>query len=214
MTGDTTPQDLAIKAINDKFNCEWGSISLEPYTLADLRHTTPTAKVGPRTLDTRKLTLGEIVDCLADAGLLCSSPAVQPKDEEGSLRSEPSAAGRHDLYVRLMNEPVHRTSCHSDNTVNVDLDGNGVPAGVEVLNAIGLEVDGQPVNLPEAIGEAATEKLIDVVAEALRERPFRFGPNTRESIVRGMDKVFLTGNERRDLARMALDAVNQVMRDE
>lgn len=27
------------------------------------------------------------------AGLLCSSPVVQPEDEEGSLRSTPSAAG-------------------------------------------------------------------------------------------------------------------------
>lgn len=57
-----------------------------------------------------------------------------------------------------------------------------------------------------------TERLVDIVAEALRERPFHFGPNTRESIVRGMDKVWLTGNERRDLARMAVDAHEEVAR--
>lgn len=60
--------------------------------------------------------------------------------------------------------------------------------------------------------QSDTERLVDVVAEALRERPFHFGPNTRDAIVRGMDKVWLTGNERRDLARMALDAHEEVAR--
>jgi DNA-binding CsgD family transcriptional regulator len=50
-----------------------------------------------------------------------------------------------DIYVRITNEPVHRTSCHSDNTVNVDLDSNGVPVGVEVIGALSVTVDGHEV---------------------------------------------------------------------
>lgn len=134
MTGDTTPP--AVRLLAERLWKDYDSqYSADHLTWVDFE---PEAR-------------GHL-QALADAGLLCSSPVVQPQqDEEGSLRSEPPAAGEDD-----------------------------------------------------------TEKLIDVVAEALRERPFHFGPNTRESIVRGMDKVWLTGNERRDLARMALDAVNQV----
>lgn len=117
------------------------------------------------------------------------------------------------VYVQITNERVHQTSCHSDNTVNVDLDRNGVPVGVEVIGALSVTMDGEVCRCaptPSAAPTQTDEDLIDIVAEALRERPFHFGPNTRDSIVRGMDKVYLTGAERQDLACMALDALRQV----
>lgn len=67
MAADTTPQDRAITALNDKFRCDNGAISLDPQ---ELRHLTATKTTGPDLLDWQKLTLGEIVDCLAEAGLL------------------------------------------------------------------------------------------------------------------------------------------------
>lgn len=66
-----------------------------------------------------------------------------------------------DIYVQITNEPVHRTSCHSENTVNVDLDRNGVPVGVEVIGALSVAVDGEvcrcaptPSTAPAQISEA------------------------------------------------------------
>lgn len=138
MTGDTTPQDLAIKVLNGKFNCAWGFISVEPITVEDLRHSTPTAKTGPSPLNTRKLTLGEIVDCLADAGLLQGS----------SLRSSEASALGDDsaVYIRLSHRQVSYTTHHYNESVHVDMDDYDEPVGVEVLGAVSVEVDGIEVS--------------------------------------------------------------------
>lgn len=48
-----------------------------------------------------------------------------------------------DIYVQITNEPVVKTDCHSDSTLNVDLDRNGVPVGVEVVGALSVTVDGE-----------------------------------------------------------------------
>ena len=69
-----------------------------------------------------------------------------------------------DVYVRVSDEPVAKTDCHSGSTLNVDLDRYGVPVGVEVLGALEVRVDGvvcrcaptpsaAPVQIPE-IGRA------------------------------------------------------------
>jgi hypothetical protein len=147
VTSSTTPQDRAVEALVQKFNPHYAEYPLAPLSPRGVSAMTSfTASDGHRSI--KPLNLGEIVDCLADAGLLSSGTQ---EEGDGSLRSEPPA------------------------------DGDG---------------------------------LVDVVAEALRERPFLFGPNTRDSITRGMDKVFLTGNERRDLARMALEAVAEAQKEE
>lgn len=194
MTGDTTPP--AVRALAERLWKDYDSqYSSSHLTWVDFE---PEAR-------------GHL-QALADAGLLCSSPVVQPKDEEGSLRSEPPASdGRSAVYVTVSREQVHRTSCHSDNTVNVDLDGNGVPVGVEVIGAIGLEVDGHPVNLPGS--GADTEKLVAAVAEGLRDFKFEVGPNTLEMLKVGQ-AVYLTPEERHRLAHAAVNAHGQVMRDE
>lgn len=61
------PRQLAMQALNAKFDCGNGTIALEP---VELRHLTATKATGPGLLDWQKLTLGEIADCLAEAGLL------------------------------------------------------------------------------------------------------------------------------------------------
>lgn len=63
------PRELAMQALNAKFDCGNGTIALEP---VELRHLTATKATGPGLLDWQKLTLGEIVDCLAEAGLLAA----------------------------------------------------------------------------------------------------------------------------------------------
>jgi hypothetical protein len=50
--------------------------------------------------DHRELTMGEIVDCLADAGLLSSG--TQEEEGDGSLRSEPSADGARVSFDELV----------------------------------------------------------------------------------------------------------------
>jgi hypothetical protein len=73
MTGDTTPQQQAVELASNFLNERFGITMWN----RDLDHHSK-----------------ELVQILADAGLLCSSPVVQPKqDEEGSLRSGPPAAG-------------------------------------------------------------------------------------------------------------------------
>jgi hypothetical protein len=72
--GDTTPQDRAIAVLNEKFNCANGAIGLDP---PELRHLTAVKTTGPGLFDWQKLTLGEIVDCLAEAGLLVDPAKVK-----------------------------------------------------------------------------------------------------------------------------------------
>ncbi len=83
-------------------------------------------------------------------GLLCSSPVVQPQqDEEGSsLRSsEPSALGEDSaVYIRLSNRPVNKTVSEYQGSVNVDLDDYDEPVGVEILGAVSVEIDGIEVS--------------------------------------------------------------------
>lgn len=92
------------------------------------------------------LRLGEIVDCLADAGLLCSSPDV-PQEQEGPLRSGPSALGEDSaVYIRLSNRAVNKTLNGYLDSVNIDVDDYDEPVGVEILGAMSVEIDGIEVS--------------------------------------------------------------------
>lgn len=144
MTGDTTPQDHAT------------ALKVAHAALRD------NGIIGAGVL----YATGAVVKALADAGLLCSSPVVQPQHDEGRSAPEPSAAAEVQaisddsaVYIRLSNRPVNKTVSEYRDTVNVDLDDYNEPVGVEILGAIQVEIDGQPVHLPQAIGEADTEKL-------------------------------------------------------
>lgn len=74
-TGD--PRTLAVKALYEKFQCDTSTISLELHGPEEWPHLTAIKTTGPGLFDWQKLTLGEIVDCLADAGLL--APAREPR---------------------------------------------------------------------------------------------------------------------------------------
>lgn len=140
----------------------------------------------------------ELTILLGDAGLLSSGT---PQEEDGS-RSKPPADGEG--YPDALVDRV-RQVLHNNNLGCAGQPGKHDKVAREVLAALDT-----PTHPPKASVEDA---LVDVVAEMLRERPFRFGPNTRDSITRGMEKVWLTGNERRDLARMALEAVAETQKE-
>lgn len=73
MTGNTTPQQQAVELASSFLNERFGITMWN----RDLDHHSK-----------------ELVQILADAGLLCSSPVVQPEqDGDGSLRSGPLATG-------------------------------------------------------------------------------------------------------------------------
>jgi len=138
---NTTPQDRAIAALNEKFDCANGTISLEP---PELRHLTATKATGPGLFDWQKLTLGEIVDCLADAGLLADPAkaealtAVAESAHPGEfLREELQARGLTQLAfaemvgrsVALINRIIKGKKSITANTA-LDLErGLGVSAG-------------------------------------------------------------------------------------
>lgn len=75
---DADVRALAIKALYEKFRPDGGVIALDPLTAGEWPHLTATKTTGPGLLDWQKLTLGEIADCLAEAGLLAA-----PKDARG-----------------------------------------------------------------------------------------------------------------------------------
>jgi hypothetical protein len=87
--GDTTPQDRAVKALAEKFKAGYDKSGFYVDNLRD--YSTLTAEQDEDGPTLRPLTFGEIVDCLADAGLL-SSGTQEDGEEVSSLRSEPSAA--------------------------------------------------------------------------------------------------------------------------
>lgn len=147
MTSSATPQDRAVQALHDKYGLGAGVLSAVPLTLADMLDHTPSTSTGPSILDFRCLRLGEILDCLADAGLLSSG--TQEDQGDGSLRSEPPALG-------------------------------------------------------------PSEADIELVAESLRDFRLRLGPNTVRAIRDGQDSVPLSGRERRDVARVAVEAVRSL----
>ncbi|PWK81666.1 hypothetical protein C8D88_11677 [Lentzea atacamensis] len=100
----------------------------------------------------------EIIAMLFDAGLL-SLPEGQPQEDEGALRSEPSAAGEVSVYVLLSGRRVGYTVEYYDGAVNVDMDDYDEPVGVEVLDAREVTVNGQQVHPPKALPEGVKEVL-------------------------------------------------------
>jgi len=201
----TTPQDRAVQALVEKFQCDRdgiiGQLSADPRNLAACK------KTGDGFLDFGAVTLGEIADCLADAGLLSSGTQ---EEEDGSLRSEPSAAGEVSVYVELSGRRVGYTVEEYDGALNVDMDDYDEPVGVEILDARKVTINGRQVHPPKAIGEAD----IELVAEALRDFRLNLGPNTLGFIRNGQDSVALTGSERHQIAHAAVSALRPVPTDE
>lgn len=104
---DTTPRDRAIAALNEKFDCGSGVIGLGT---PELEHLTATKATGPDLFDWQKLTLGEIVDCLADAGLLADSAPVEMAELSGALwhTSFQAMKAQHDALVQRLREQDQR----------------------------------------------------------------------------------------------------------
>jgi hypothetical protein len=92
VAADTTPQDRAVQALHDKFDLSSGVISLMAPTLTEMLDYTPTARTGPSPLDFRRLKLREILDCLADAGLLAVSED-QLRDDFNAMKAQTEAMG-------------------------------------------------------------------------------------------------------------------------
>lgn len=67
---------IAVKALFEKFQCDAGRLALDPCGPEEWPHLTAIKATGEGLFDWQKLTLGEVVDCLADARLL-SAPDVQ-----------------------------------------------------------------------------------------------------------------------------------------
>lgn len=137
----------------ERFQCgSDGIISLDAVNPRDF---VACKKIGGGFLDFGAVSLGEIVDCLADAGLLSSG--TQEDQGDGSLRSKPAADGSGvSVYVQLRDVPVERSSCVNACTT-VDYDDNGGLVGVEILGAVEVTIDGVPVHPPQATGEAGKE---------------------------------------------------------
>src|SRR5687767_4838674 len=67
-----------------------------------------------------------------------------------------------EVYVHLRDVEVDSAEClHS--CVTVFRDGAGGVVGFEILGAIGVEVDGKPVQLPKALAEGDIEKVVQVL---------------------------------------------------
>lgn len=132
---DATPQvravddvrALAVKALHDRFQCDAGTIALEPPAAEEWPHLTAIKTTGPDLFDWQKLTLGEIVDCLADAGLLASSHSKHALcldvDGEGFAIISDGAEARHvvelsDTLQQVMQErdAVAETQLRADLT--------------------------------------------------------------------------------------------------
>jgi hypothetical protein len=88
VTSDTTPQDRAVAALIERFRPGvFPYIGIKPEM----------DRAEKAIYDYRELTMGEIVDCLTDAGLLSSGTQEDQGGEgDGSLRSWPSAGGREE----------------------------------------------------------------------------------------------------------------------
>lgn len=78
-----------------------------------------------------------LVTSFEDSEPHCPSYCTPGSDDDVDPRSR--------VYVRLTDEPVHRTSRHSADTVNVDLDADGVPVGIEIIGAVSAEINGEHV---------------------------------------------------------------------
>jgi hypothetical protein len=82
-SADTTPRDRAVAALAEKFKAGYDK---SKFYVDDLRaYSSIVVEQDEDGPSLRPLTLGEIVDCLADAGLLFFGA---PQEEDGSLRSE------------------------------------------------------------------------------------------------------------------------------
>jgi hypothetical protein len=109
-----------------------------------------------------------------------------------------------DIYVRLTDEPVVKTHHHSDNTLNVDVDYYGVPVGVEILGAIGVEVDGREVRI---IPRHPEGDYVDKVTAVLSGYRQQLGPNAISLIGEGVWKSLpLSLGDLRNIAWLLHDA--------
>lgn len=72
MPSDTTPQDRALAALVAKFKGDYVACGFTPDDPRD--HSTLVPVQEDDGVSLTALTMGQIVDCLADAGLLCSPP--------------------------------------------------------------------------------------------------------------------------------------------
>lgn len=111
-----------------------------------------------------------------------------------------------DIYVRVSGESVARTSTHSGNTLNVDLDRYGVPVGVEVLGALEVRVDGvvcRCAPTPSAAPAQTDDALVSAIAESLQDFQVSAG---------GM-LLSLTETERRRIGWTVRGVCQQVVRD-
>ena len=82
-------QQQAVEALVAKFKQHYVACGFTPED--DREHSTLVPVQDADGSSLTSLTFGQVVDCLADAGLLCSSPDVQPQEDEGRSVPTPSA---------------------------------------------------------------------------------------------------------------------------
>lgn len=105
-----------------------------------------------------------------------------------------------DVYVRISPEAVWETR-EPFPGVNVDLDANGNPVGVEVLSAVGVKIDGQLV--PSSKDEAAVECVARTWWYAKFSARFKRVPDFDGAIHKAARERYLKN------ARLALEALEE-----
>jgi addiction module HigA family antidote len=95
VASDTTPQDRAVEALVAKFKGDYVRSGFSPEDPRDYSTLVPRVENGETGLSS--LTFGEIVDCLAEAGLLFSDAAA-PFNPDWSIH--PGEFLREELHAR------------------------------------------------------------------------------------------------------------------
>jgi hypothetical protein len=190
VTSDTTPQDRAVKILLEA--------SLGFQAIRDAED--PDAPVNDKYFEDQAAFQ---IKALSDAGLLSSG--TQEDQGDGSLRS--TAFGNrstHSVYVRVSDAPIVRTVHYPGDNINVDLDHFSGPVGIEVLGAIGVEIDGLAAR---AIPSFLEGDLVDQVTAALTGYRHNLGPNALSLIKDGVWKSLpLSLGEMRDIAWLLQEA--------
>lgn len=147
----------------------------------------------------------ELAQKLFDAGLLSLPEGQQPQGDGGRFAPTPPADGaRCDVYVRFSDEPVKRTHSHAADTINVDVDENGVPVGVELVGAQHVQINGQSITPAPSFPEG---DCVDRVSRVLRGYRIKLGVNALSLIKDGhWHSVPLSLGEMRDIAWLLQEA--------
>lgn len=100
--------------------------------------------------------------------------------------------------------------------------GRVTESGWSVAHQLAARLRDEAVNVERTAGvtlqassaERSEEDLVSAIAESLRDFQFHVGPNTREALAAGKPWVYLTANERHEIAHAAVNAHKQVTGDE